>query len=368
MKFFILFITLSVCLISTAQNQQSWPNSRGNAQLQGYTTIEFPQKIKLKWTYDAEGIFKSAPVISEGKIVVASTSGEMLCLDFKGKLLWKFKTENSIEAPALIQDGMVYFGNLSGSLFALDLKTGTKKWEYKTENQIMGAPAFLAVNGKKILAVGSYDYYLHGIDASTGKGLWKYESDNFLNAAPALYDGKAVFGGCDGFLHLVNMKDGKPESKIEVATYVPSSPAISEGKAYIGDYDGGVTCIDLTTKKKLWNFKNPASDLPFIASPSIIDNKLIIGSRDKFLYCFDRKTGKQIWKKNTGNRVDASTVVNKKQVLMVNMRGDVMLLNLSDGSVVWTYELGVGITNTPAVVQNAIVVAASDGNVYFLGE
>jgi outer membrane protein assembly factor BamB len=366
MRFYLVVAFILSSLLSFGQTARSWPNSRGNAQLQGSTAVEFPQKIKLKWNYKASGIFKSAPVIAEGKIVVGSTSGELLCLDFNGKLLWNFKTENSIEAPSLIQDGVVYFGNLSGSFFAIDLKTGAKKWEYKTDNQIMGAPAFLIVEGKKVLAVGSYDYYLHGVDAATGKGLWKYESDNFLNAAPAIANGKAVFGGCDGFLHLVNMKDGKPDSKIEVATYVPSSPAIADGKAYLGDYDGGVTCIDLTTKKKIWSFKNPVSDLPFIASPSVIDDKLVIGSRDKFIYCFNRKTGEPLWKKNTGNRVDASTVVNKKQVLLVNMRGDLMLLNLSDGSTVWTYELGSGVINTPAVVQNAIVVAASDGNVYFL--
>jgi outer membrane protein assembly factor BamB len=349
-----------------AQPSSSWPNSRGNAQMQGVAPISFPQKVKLKWTFDADGMFKSAPVISDGKIVVGSTSGELICLDMNGKLLWKFKTENAFEAPALIQNGIVYAGNLSGILYAIDLKTGAKKWEYKTENQIMGAPAYAEVAEKKIIAIGSYDFFLHGVDAITGKGLWKYESDNYLNSSPAIYNGKAVFGGCDGFLHQVNLKDGKADSKTQVATYIASSPAIEGSKAYVGDYDGSFSCIDLANKKVVWKYENKESTQPFIASASIIGDRVIIGSRDKFLYCFDKTKGDIRWKVNTGNRVEASTVVNKMQVLAVNMRGDVMVLDIKTGKKIWTYELGVGVMNTPAVVEGAIVLAGSDGNVYML--
>jgi len=365
-KLIFFLLSFSIFIETSAQSTVGWPNSRGNAALTGVTTASFPQKVKLKWSYNADGIFKSAPVIVDGKIVVGSTSGELLCLDMNGKLLWKFKTENGFEAPALIQGGTVYAGNLSGILYALDLKTGTKKWEYKTDNQIMGAPAYIEINGQKILTVGSYDYFLHGVDALTGKGLWKYESENYINCSPAIFNEKAIFGGCDGFLHLVNLKDGKSDGKIQVATYVASSPAISDNKAYVGDYDGGFSCFDLAQKKLVWKYENKEAAQPFIASPSIIDDKIVIGSRDKFVYCFNKANGTVLWKINTGNRVDASTVVNKKQVLIVNMRGDVMLLDLKTGKTVWTYELGVAVMNTPAVVEGAIVLACSDGNVYML--
>jgi len=366
-KILLTLILFSLLTVTFAQSATNWPNSRGNALMQGITTASFAQKVSLKWTYDAEGIFKSAPVISDGKIVVGSTSGELICLDMKGKLLWKFKTENSFEASAIIQNETVYAGNLSGMLYAIDLKSGAKKWEYKTDNQIMGAPAYAEIGGKKIIAVGSYDFYLHGVDAITGKGLWKYESDNYLNSSPAITNGKAVFGGCDGFLHQVKLKDGIEECKTQVATYVASSPAIVDNKAFVGDYDGGFSCIDLATKKVAWKYENKESNQPFLASPSVIGNRVIVGSRDKFLYCFNKTDGKIEWKINTGNRVEASTVVNKEQVLTVNMRGDVLLLDLKTGKKIWSYELGVGVMNTPAVVDGAIVLAGSDGNIYMLG-
>lgn len=368
MKVFGFIMAILLALNAWAQTKDCWPNSRGDIQLNGITLANFPQKISLKWTYDADGIFKSAAVTSNNKIVVGSTNGDMLCLDFNGKLLWKFESGNAIEAPALIENNIVYFGNLNGTFYALDLETGKIKWEYKTENQIMGAPTLFKTGSKTILAVGSYDYYLHGVDAQTGEGIWKYESDNFLNSAPAIYMGKAVFGGCDGFLHLVNMTNGLSAGKIEVASYVASSPAIVGSKAYIGDYDAGFTCIDLDKKKIVWRHQNKENGLPFIASPSVVNNKILIGNRDKFFYCFDQHSGKILWKKNTGSRIDASAVANSKQVLLINMRGDLMLLNHADGSTVWSYELGAASSNSPAVINKGIIVAGIDGNIYFLGE
>jgi outer membrane protein assembly factor BamB len=368
LKTILFIISLLLPIVIWAQTTGCWPNSRGNQALTGLTPVQFPQKIKLKWTFDAEGIFKSAPVVCDGKIVVGSTSGEMLCLDMKGKLIWKFKTPNAIEAPAIIHNNTIYFGNLTGILYAMDLKTGAKKWEYKTENQIMGAPALFISGNKEILAVGSYDYYLHGVDAKTGKGLWKYESENFLNGAPAVSEGKAVFGGCDGFLHSVDLLSGKASSKITVATYVASSPAVEKTRAYVGDYDGGFTAIDLKTNKIIWRYEDKQNTQPFIASPALVGNRIVIGSRDKMIYCFNKTDGKLLWKRNTGNRVEASAVVNQKQALVVNMRGDLMLLNLNDGKTVWTYELGTSVMNTPAVTQEGIVVAASDGNIYYLSQ
>ncbi|MBN2806381.1 MAG: PQQ-binding-like beta-propeller repeat protein [Prolixibacteraceae bacterium] len=364
----ILFtgVLLFVVVFLLGQTGSSWPNSRGNMQLHGTTTVSFPRQVQLKWTFDADGVFKSAPVIAEGKIVVGSTNGTLYCLSMKGDSIWGFKTGNSIEAPALIHQGVVYIGNLSGTLYALELTTGKQIWTYQTDNQIMGAPTLLRDGTREILAVGSYDYYLHGIDAKTGKKLWQYETENFLNSAPALWNGNAVFGGCDGFLHMVNLKTGISSGKVEVATYVASSPAVIANLAYIGDYDGGFTCIDLEKKNIKWRYTNPDNDLPFIASPSLVADKILIGSRDKFMYCFDRHSGKLLWKKNTGSRIDASTVANTQEVLLINMRGDIMVLNIENGVLVWNYQLGVGAINAPAVISNAIVIAGSNGNVYYL--
>jgi len=86
------------------------------------------------------------------------------------------------------------------------------------------------------------------------------------------------------------------------------------------------------------------------------------------VYCFDKNSGKLIWSVNSGNRIEASPVIIKDKVLSANMRGDIALLKLSDGSSIWKYEVGNAILHNPAIIENLMVVCALNGTVYCFGK
>ena len=363
--------------------QDCWPNFRGDAQFSGRSDAAIPQKPTLLWTFKTSDAVKASPVVCNGVIVVGSADGNVYGITLEGKMKWKINTGNGVEAPALIHGDMAYVGNYDGKVFAIEVASGRTVWTYETEGQIMGAANYWEPgenrrggNGPEggrvaaaggVVVVGSYDYYLHGIDAATGKGLWKYEADNFLNGAPAIYDGVAVFGGCDGLLHQVRVKDGTPVSRKEVASYIAGSVAVDRGFTYVGDYDGKFTCMELSSGRELWSFKDDATDLPFIAAPSLSNDRVFIGSRDRHVYSFDKKSGKLVWKVNTGGRVDASPVLVKDALIVATMRGDLMIMNASDGRTRWSYELGSPVTGNPAVIDGYIIAGADDGRIYCFG-
>ena len=185
-------VTTTAIILSltiTMMAQSSWPIFRGDQQLMGVSQERFETPPKLLWSMKPGGGILASPVVSNGIMIVGSEDGFVYAINEAGKRIWEFDTENAIEASALILDGVVFIGNLDGILYALDLKTGQKKWEYLTDNQIMGSPNYWLVNGKNRLVVGSYDYYLHCVDAETGDSLWRYESDNFINGAAGCSDG-----------------------------------------------------------------------------------------------------------------------------------------------------------------------------------
>ncbi|MEX2370481.1 MAG: PQQ-binding-like beta-propeller repeat protein [Bacteroidales bacterium] len=346
--------------------QSCWTNFRGDTQLRGSTTASIPAEPDLLWNFKTNDAIKASPVVCEGIIVAGSVDGNVYGITMEGKLKWKINTGNGIEAAALIHKGMVYVGNLDGKVLALELLTGKVIWTYETEGQIMGAPNILGE--ENILVIGSYDYYLHGIDAVTGKGLWKYESDNFINGSPAIYKGVAIFGGCDGLMHQVYVKDGSLKSREPVATYVAGSVAVDNWITFVGDYDGKFTSMDLRNGHVLWSYKNPDTDLPFIASPSLSAKVVFIGNRDKYVYCFSKADGTLLWKRNMRSRVDASPVLVKNRLVVATMRGDLALLDTYDGAVKWIYELGSGINGNPAVIDGRIIVGADDGRIYCFGK
>jgi eukaryotic-like serine/threonine-protein kinase len=74
-----------------------------------------------------------------------------------------------------------------------------------------------------------------------------------------------------------------------------------------------------------------------------------------------------LWNVNTGSRVESSPLVDKNNVLIANMRGDLMVLRQSNGATVWTFELGSPVIGSPAVIQNRILVTTQDGAIYCLG-
>jgi len=375
-KVFLLGLLLNVALIAQGQTSSCWSNFRGDMQLRGRTPVSVPDNPALLWNFKTEDAIKAAPVLCKDIIIIGSVDGNVYGLGLDGSLKWKINTGNGIEAPALIHEGMAYVGNLDGKVFAIEVNSGRTRWTYETEGQIMGAPN-LWINNKAtsanqeasaILIIGSYDYYLHGIDAASGKGLWKYEADNFINGAPAIYDGKAVFGGCDGLLHQVEIRTGMVKSREPVATYVAGSVAVENGLTYVGDYDGKFTCVDLKNGTEVWSYSNEASQLPFIAAPSLSEKNVFIGNRDKFVYAFSKKDGKLLWKLNTRGRVDASPVLMKNGLLIVTMRGDVLILDEGDGKIKWNYELGSPVTGNPAVIQDKLIIGADDGRVYCFGK
>jgi outer membrane protein assembly factor BamB len=366
----IFYLILIVILLQPVRGQNSgdWYIFRGGPALDGVSDNTLPANPKLLWSFNAGDELRAAPVVSDGHIVSGSMNGILYCLDLEGNLKWKFETGNGIEAPALIFNGHVYAGNYDGTLYCLDLKTGREKWAFHADNQISGSPNVYELNGSTFIVFGSYDYYLYCINASTGAAVWKYEADNFINGAPAVYKGTTIFGGCDGYLHVVDLESGQLKQKIDVATYVASSSAVVDNLAFVGDYDGRFSCVDLGTGSISWTWESPQMHLPFIASPSVTSDRVIIGNEDKNLYSFKRSTGKLLWKFNTGSRVHASVVVAGKSVLSANLRGDLHILNISDGSVRWSYDLGSGVTGNPAVINGKFFVAASDGYLYCFGE
>ncbi|MDH5400040.1 MAG: PQQ-like beta-propeller repeat protein, partial [Cyclobacteriaceae bacterium] len=184
------------------------------------------------------------------------------------------------------------------------------------------------------------------------------------NGTPAVGQGAAFFGGCDGYLHMVNLETGELRKQIELATYIAGSTALSGNFAFTGDYDGLFTCTNIETGKVKWQWDNPESSLPILASPAITEKVVVIGGQDKHIRCFSKSSGALLWSFNAGGRVDASPVVVGGKIIVSTMDGMVYVLKLQTGEELWSYEIGSAIPHNPAVVNGRVILAAGDGAVY----
>lgn len=367
MKSFIVFLMLFFSVPLLAQDSKCWPLFRGDPALTGVSNAALPSELNIKWTFSTADQVKSGPVVCHNTIVVASMDGTVYGINHDGKQRWSFTSENGFEAPATLHDDKVYLGDMNGMLYCLKASTGEQLWQFQSDGQIMGSPVVYSWQNRRYVLFGSYDYFLYALNPDSGKLMWKYESDNYINGAPSCLEGKVVFGGCDGFLHVLKVQDGSLLKKVEVATYVAGSSTLEGNMAYTGDYDGRFSGIDIEKEAITWQWEDATKNLAFIASPALSGESIVVGCRDKFVYCFNKNDGSLQWKYNTGSRVDASAIISGNNVLIANMRGDVLILDLNTGKLIQSTELGSAISGTPALIQDRIIVAADDGTIYCLG-
>jgi outer membrane protein assembly factor BamB len=80
-------------------------------------------------------------------------------------------------SPAIGSDGTVYVGSYSGKVYALDGKTGVKKWEFVTGDNVYSSPA---IGSDGTVYIGSNDKEVYALDGRTGAKKWEFETGALL--------------------------------------------------------------------------------------------------------------------------------------------------------------------------------------------
>ncbi len=338
----------------------SWLHMRGDFALTGIANCSLVPPFSLCWKKNFAKAFLSSPVIADGILYVATRSGKIIAIHLTdGSVLWKKTPGGEIEAGLSIADNVLLAGDMDGNLFAMQRENGNAIWSFKTGNKIAGAPT--VSNGT--VFVGSHDNKLYALDLLSGEKRWDYETGSFVNGSAAIGNNKIIIGGCDRNLHILDTT-GKLLHKIDIGSYIAASPALSSDSAYIGQYEGSFCKIDSTSAATLWRHKGTEA---FFSSAAITEHAVLAGSRDDCAYAFAPQTGNILWQINMEDDVDASPVWWNGFALFASRSGRVCLINIADGTVLWTTGLGSSISATPAVITSRIAIATEDGDIFIYG-
>lgn len=225
-----------------------------------------------------------------------------------GSVIWTCSTGNRIYATPAIENEMVYVGSLDKSMYAIHAKNGKVQWKFTTEGGITSSVCV----AKDRIFFGSLDGHYYAVDAASGKLSWKFKTG-----------GEQPAGGIGhwGFL-----------------------PA----DQYATD---------------LWDF--------YLSTPVAAQDKLFFGSSDGHLYCVDQKTGSLVWKKFLGSSIHATPILHNGTVIAGTWKGDMVALNVADGSERWRFATGgsgvmVGMQGSPVLGNNQLYFGSRNGIAYAL--
>jgi outer membrane protein assembly factor BamB len=275
----------------------------------------FTQDGKKKWEVEygkmtsnvSSPEARCTPTYSNGKILVVSGQGDLVCITRDGKIAWTVNYYQKYSAPVqrfgisespLVVDNKVIAtpgGNIA-SMVAFRIDNGNVIWETPPLNEgtQYTNPLLIESNGKKVIVTHTVTYII-GVNAADGKLLWKF---NFASVNPDGQGGKNYIQTPlyrDGYIFAANgYKQTAAKIKINSDGSDPTliwknseiTPHVG-GMVLIGNYiyssthdtnsKGRWICVDWTTGKTMW----------------ITDwyNKGSVISADGLLYIYEEKMG-----------------------------------------------------------------------------
>ncbi len=359
----------SRAVVAQATAPAGWTQFRGDARLSGIAAEAPPERLTLRWTFEAPEGLESSAAIADGAVYVGAANGDLLSIDLEsGKQRWKYSTGSEIgESSPGVAGGLVYIGDLAGVVHAVNAKDGARVWTFKSGGEVKSSPT---IAGGLVL-IGSYDTHLYALDAKTGAVKWKLQTDGPVHATPAVQNGLVYIGGCDERFRVIRAADGKMVFEIPLGGYTGASTVVSGDRAYVGTFNQDVVALDLKARRIAWRYRDPEREFPYYSSAALVDagggRAVILGGRDKAVHAIDAASGKSKWKFVTRARVDSSPAIANGRVYVGSNDGKLYVLDASTGAKRWEFDAGDAITASPAIAAGRVVVGAQDGRLYCFG-
>ncbi|HEX3872380.1 MAG TPA: PQQ-binding-like beta-propeller repeat protein [Pirellulales bacterium] len=343
----------------------TWPVFRGDAQADGVSQGELPEKPEVVWKRTIKGAqFESTPAIVEGVVYIGAYDGYFRAMNLSdGADRWTFKSELGFKAPAAVRDGRVIVSDVDGRIACLDAADGKEIWHYETAGEINAGANFYKSN----VLVGSQDGTLYCLRADTGVEVWKFTIDNMIQCSPTIAGNRVFLAGCDGKLHVVDLDTGEVANAVEINDPTGATAAADGDCVYFGTQGGSVLAVDWKQGKILWSYE-PRRKQPFQSSAALTDGLAILGGRDRQIHAIDMKSGVARWIVPTKQKIDSSPVVVGNRAFVACGDGRVVALAVGTGDAVWEYEAGGGFSGSPAVAEGCLVIGNEDDTLYCFGK
>jgi len=285
--------------------------------------------------------------------------------------------DTSVDAPIL------YFGTEAGTVHAVNGVSGSQIWETNNDNidPLRTNPIVIAPGHVYILDSSAR---LHSIDAFDGEIQDWIRIPVDDSAPPSIPDShkdaeKPPFGApvaTPTHLHAITGTRGAPATKLTMSS--PHTGTIDISNSYFGSLaEGSVTPMAaspvattdaLYTGFHRWNPKTTeveweGSDEPYvdIEGVALVDGTVFTMTKQGVVYAFDAATGDQKWRTETGLTPDRSAAVSNGRV---HLNG--LVLDAETGREKWRKSNANQFVSTPAVTENTMITATSDGTIVAL--
>ena len=232
---------------------------------------------------------------------------------------WQVSTGGQVESSPTIVNGVVYIGSDAGLVLAIAESTGTVLWTSTIASPGVSSPAVDESAG--LLVIGDSSGNVDAIStsgANTGSLVWSFPTDGTI----------------------------------------PDTPIISGGRVYAGSSDGSEYALSESTGSLVWSTSIGGSPS---ATASVYQEDLFVGNSAGTLFNLSTANGTTNWTVQTHGAI---TGISTTSGLIYAESANGWITGFRPGSTetVWLAQTGAGLSTTPSISDNAVIVGAGDGS------
>lgn len=353
---------------------QHWPMFRQNESGTGESNLTLKtDSILEQWRFQAGSSISCSPVVSQGTTYILSDNRKLYALETEsGQKRWESEEFVNYPLPLgapTVSNDRIYFltGGASDrpSYLYCYSTEGYRLWNFAAFGQFSSHSPL--VYGNKIFAGASTDI-LYCINAG-GNQIWQKALNSPILSTPVLGANRVFTVSSKGRVYAFDYESLADLFEVDLPFNSPSecksSPVFYDGVLYVAtksiNNKGEVFAINAYTGEIIWR-SGPLAN--FVSSLTANTNFLFIGSEDHVLYAIGRADGKVKWKYSTRGRILSTPAISEDKVFSASSDGNIYALDFK-GELQWKYALGGEIITSPAISTNKLTITQSNNVVTF---
>jgi outer membrane protein assembly factor BamB len=363
---------------------ESGSRLRVAVMLQGYKTaqrtITVPELdrqqyyIKLEspivWRHREEGdYFVRKPALTNDRIVLASSRGELLCLGTEGDVIWSVSTDNrpnENSMPVLSEQMVLFSGGAEFVAVLVGSGEVVKRMKLQKDEypgHIFGSPA--VPFGPSILFPATDRLLLFNArNMSQERSIPVLESGL---GSPAAYGKHLVMVNENGELLVLDPADGSVKERLDTGAFqmMGASPSIVGDRAVFGDNSGTIVLADLSEPQVVWEKRIGAEG----TGASAVYQDIVVGKDAVYPY-----TGEAFHPLSLADgeklfgsvRSTCNPLYHEGMLVYGDPDSSLVMMNARTGKILTRYRLDSPVTLMPAYHGKNLVVATRSGTVYMI--
>lgn len=337
--------------------ETNWTMYAGNPARTNFFPGDISLPLEPVWRFKASAAIEQTLLIDDGVVFFTTMDGNIYALNIStGKKIGHKKIV--IHATSILHDSLLFIARRYGdnTLFRYNLSRGKFDWQINA-GDISSEPIIL---DNQIVVTALYKH-IDLYDINSGTKIWQFETDDQIHSSPAS-NGEAIFFGCDnGYLYALSRKDGVLDWKFKTNAAVQSTPTIKNETVFIGSSDFYFYALNLHSGQLKWKFKTEGQ---LFHAAAANDSLIIFGSTDAQVYCLNQFSGELVWKFKANSVISTCPLIVNNKVFFGSLDRHYYAVDISAGKKLWQYETKGRIRTAPVVWGDYLIGASEDNYVY----